>query len=699
MTRCPDMHRLSVMGGIFTRRVIFRSLLLPLALLTAGVGDLVAEDGKDDAKPKVVFPPEVEQKFTEFIKKAGDARRILWMERLKQEIAEIAKTTALGADESKALDTSATDAADACLQGWRDKLSDRWRQYLGEMLQNNPDGEAVAIDQVFAQVDQAAQSDWFGDYVRPYEHPKWVDGIRQTLGAEKSATWEKAEAARKDAFAKETADILKAAVETVSRQQQTALATQGAAIKAMLGLPKERGEKLDALAKTVSEANAASLRKRGERMLFAMDSVQRQQILANKRFYLQPDEKDAEAQQIAWKEGVARVLTDEEVKQFESTRQTSKERRVSVLGKILLILLDERVAFTDGQREKLQPIAERLLKDHKPLQNDSDNQGSFRFSAQMLLSAGAKATEEELGRILEPSQKQNWIEASGTTNYRTSTGVVGGLLIARKAQPAIAVKTSDTARDPEPEDVENAISDYLHAKTVQERKRLLSVNILKAEDAARIAGLTPEKLGRLTTAARGLTEAMLTTWKGNINQTVRSQLVDATPETVKQRLASIGGYSYSQNPQSDSAKQNILDKTLKAELSEPQRATWKKETDARATYRNNAIAAFVLSELDRRFSLSKEQWTKLEPIIAGNVKTYTPDIESMFSAAFGYSWFLQSYSVFIPVVAVPEAEMKAILNGEQWESFSANPEIENSRNYWENVQSRHQQRVKEVEKK
>ena len=102
-----------------------------------------------------------------------------------------------------------------------------------------------------------------------------------------------------------------------------------------------------------------------------------------------------------------------------------------------------------------------------------------------------------------------------------------------------------------------------------------------------------------------------------------------------------------------------------------------------------------MSEFDRKVALTAEQWTKLEPILAGTVKDYAPDIENMFSSNYPYSWFLQSYTMFIPIAAVPEADMKGILSKEQWDGWKGSPEMENTNNYWENVQNNHKNRVKE----
>ena len=127
----------------------------------------------------------------------------------------------------------------------------------------------------------------------------------------------------------------------------------------------------------------------------------------------------------------------------------------------------------------------------------------------------------------------------------------------------------------------------------------------------------------------------------------------------------------------------------------PQLAAWQKEMGQRKVYRDKAVAALIVSELDRRIALTAEQWSKLEPVIAAKAREYAPDIESMFSSAYPYTWFLQSYTMFIPIVAVGEVQMKAILTTTQWDNWSASPELQNTNNYWENVKSRHDERTKE----
>ena len=55
---------------------------------------------------------------------------------------------------------------------------------------------------------------------------------------------------------------------------------------------------------------------------------------------------------------------------------------------------------------------------------------------------------------------------------------------------------------------------------------------------------------------------------------------------------------------------------------------------------------------------------------------------------------MQPFSIFIPFAAVPEKDLKDILDKEQWEGWTANSEFANSRNYWTNIQQMHAMKVK-----
>ncbi len=645
-----------------------------------------------DEKTTDPLSPELEEKLADFLKRAGEAKLKIWATRMQKEIERIAKVAPFGGDEAKALEATAEQASEACVGGWTAKLRDSYRGYLGSY-------DEEQVDQMLAQVDQIVQGDWFGNYVRPFDHPKWEDGLRRILGADKAANWKKVRTERDNTVRKESADVLKATVQTSRQQRETTLIARGAVIKSLLSLPKERGEKLDALATTIAEVGAGKFRERAEELLLAMDDPELQQVLKNKQYNVQEEPKYIEAQLAEWQQAVGDLLSEEERTRLKLVQETSAARRAAVMGKLMITLLDDRIALTASQRQRLEPIAERLVKGQKVLFDDASQQTYNRLNAQSFFTAGAMANEEEIKTILDPNQWKRWKDVcspKGRVTTATVNRLAGGVVFARKVVPVTEAKPAPGPQ--EPEDVENALADYFHNAAASQRKQLQAANLLKAEDAARVANLGPQALARLETAARGTTEAMLAAWSANTDQSIRSQLKDATAENIKQRLAGIGTYSYQVNRSAGPVVAPIWDATVKSEMTEPQIVAWTKEMDSRSEYRGKTVAALIMSELDRKLFLAAGQWTKLEAIVTEKVKDYAPDIEGMFSSSFPYTWFLQSYTLFIPLAAVPEAELKAILSEGQWNSWTGGQEMEMTKNYWENVKSRHEQRTKKVNK-
>jgi hypothetical protein len=341
--------------------------------------------------------------------------------------------------------------------------------------------------------------------------------------------------------------------------------------------------------------------------------------------------------------------------------------------------LDQRMGFTAGQREKLGPIAERLVKSHRALFPEGGFNQYVNFSPQMFFLAASKATEAELSPILDPAQRKRWQELS---SVRT-----------RSVAPRSVTPPKPSTQVPDPEEVENKISDHLYAMCAKERAQLLAALFLKVEDATRVAALQPAAVARLETAARGTAEEMLTSWKSSMEQTIRAQVRDGTPQTIIQRLVAMENY----NPQRGrliGEPKGLWLKTVRSELNDTQRAAWDKEIETRNAFREKAIIAAVMSEFDRNNTLTAAQWATIEPMIAGIIKEYSPEIGSMFSPSNSIPWHLQYYTTLIPFVGIPENELKTVLRKEQWERWIGSSEYSNCKNYWENIQSNHAQRVK-----
>lgn len=649
------------------------SLLLLVVLSLPAHGQ--AADG-----PAPALPPESEAKLTDFLKKAREATRARWEPDTTAHLERIARVTGLDAGRANALEAPARAAMDRSLEEWAAKVGKYWREWAEQMDAVRQD----VLDQTLAQIAAGTPGDWFGDYTRPFEQPQWSEALRAALSAEQAAAWEKSEQERRQIVEKELGGTFLVTVERWKTQLRTSYGKKGAAIVSTLKLPPERAQKFDTLAESIAEASADKWRARARRMLLAMEDEQRSATLKRGNFSFHQDEQEAKNVEADWEAGVAKLLSADETVRLRNTQSEYQERRNLALAQIVVAQFDEQVAFTAGQRGPILAIATRLVR-ATPTLVPASEEGFFQIGTQNLLGLGRTVKSEELEPILDAAQRARWAEASASRSSSRALRVV-------QAPAAVA---SPAKAPPEPEDLEHAISDHLHAQTAAERKRLLAAHLLKAEDAARVAKLEESVVARLKTAARGSAEEELALWKASTDQSVRGQLRDVTLEGLKQRLARMDRFGIVRRTSSNAELGGIWDTAVKSELTPDQHALWQKELNARAAYRDQAITALIMAEFDRRVALTGEQYGKLTTSVAAMLKKYAPDIASMFSYSSGYAWYLASHSMFLPIAAVPEAELKALLTKEQWERWTGSPEFGNMTNYWENIQRIHGNRVRE----
>ena len=649
-----------------------------LTLASPGFAQNPKPATNEEGKTKFVFSPEGEAKFAEFVKKVAEAKRNLWELRMKKEITAVAKITGLDAMGVKALEIPAQQAAALAMEGWTVKFE----EYFRRAYSRQPEQIVELLDQIIPQAENYATANYVADYAPPTEQAPWIEGLRSVLSADQATKWTEVQGERERRLRTEIGAFLKPNIARTREQLEPAIQMKSAEMKLALALPKERADRIDALAKAVVDASAEEWGKRAERVLLSMEDQQRAQVMKTGHFYLAPETKELPAQRAAWKAGLTELLSDEERARLKKIAAERRQRQWAVIGQLMMAELDEKIAFSATQRQRLQPLIERLAKDQPGLVAEEDSDTFVTFSPQTFLLAAARATEEELEPFLEPVQRKRWQEVC--TEKKAS-----------RPRPIVKSGTDKKTSEPppDPEVFELTLSDFLHEKAAKERKRLLGTMMVKAEDVARAAQLSPETFARLQTAARGATEELLATWNAGLDSTIRSQLREATPETIKQRLASVQDY-YFQRSGVSSQSQPVWESTVKKELTPEQQSAWQKEVDERAAYRAKAIVAAILAEFDRRNTLTVEQWTKLEPVIAKVLKEYGPDIGNMFSYANSSPWYLQQHTMLMVFAGVPDNELKPILTAEQWDQWTKSDAFTNSRSYWENVQSNHAQRVK-----
>jgi hypothetical protein len=382
--------------------------------------------------------------------------------------------------------------------------------------------------------------------------------------------------------------------------------------------------------------------------------------------------------QPVWLDGLHQLFTADDIARWQADKDVRKAKRAHVMGEVMVMLLDEKLALTEIQRQKLEPIADRLVKDVPELYPEDGPNTYYTFTPDLFYSAARKASEAELKPVLDAMQLKRW---SALTQGEPSL-------------PENIDNVVKPAADNGPEDVEKAVSNFFYDKSEKERERSLAANTLKAEDVTRVAGLKAEAAEQLQAAARGATEEHLTTWKWFTEQQIRSQLQDVTPQNVRQRLAGLQEFFFQRNFGMP-ARDTIWDETLQSQLTTAQRQAWDKEIEARKVYRGNAIAALVLAEFDRQNQLTDDQWTKLQPLIAGVVTDYAGGITQVFSGMNGVPWYMGGPYVLIPFAGVDEDQLKTILTKDQMDAWTGSQDYANATNLWRAVQQVHTQQVRQ----
>jgi hypothetical protein len=631
---------------------------------------------KKSSTSDIALAPEVEKKLQELLDKAKVKKGDSWNDKMQKEVDDITAATSLSDPGKQALDAAAKQAVTASLANWSPKLPEVVRRELGQM----PKEQALSMLTAAAQQLDAllSWSDMATPSVSPDEQDVWTKALHQTLTPAQFDAWTQAQDKHKDDVEKEISTLLKTGADRARMQETNQIMGECKSIESVLKLPKDRADKLEALSKTAIDQSVESWRKLEEKALLAMSEEQRKPLL-NNRFFIMPGPEDSAAAMPAWTDGLKQFLTSQEQAQLQGDKDTRKVRREHVMGQVLVTLLDDKLALTEAQRQKLEPIADRLVKDVPQLYPEGDAANYYSISPDAFYSLTSRASTAEVKPILDATQLKRWQELS-----KPSTPVTRSM--AGDDDDA----DSDTSKDTEPEDVERAVSNFFYEKTESERKRVLEENTLKAEDVARVAGLNAEATERLHAAACGATEQTLMTWKWFTEQQIRSQLQDLTPQNVRARLDGMQDFFF-QRRFGNNGQDAIWEQTVETVLTEPQQDAWKKETDARDDYRSSAVAALTLAEFDRQTHLTDDQWNKLQPMVTEVLTDYKQGIAQFFAGFNGTPWFLGGPYTLVPIAGIDEQSLKSILTKEQMDLWTGSQQYGNANNLWQVVKQMHGQ--------
>lgn len=644
--------------------------------------------------------PEAEVALEDFAAKVVEAKRVVWHERMDAETGEVARVSELDPAATKRLEEAGHHAADVSLEEWKPLMKGYWRRTMAHQA----DQAAASLANMAAQAESYARGWTVTDFRHPLDQPFWSAALADTLTPDQMAKWKAFADERRQTIEKQISDYLERRASRTIEEFSVPLRASAADLQQALHLPAERAEKLDTLVKNTAARAAKVWEERATKSLWIIDEDQRRELLRTGRFYLPTEEKDLPEQQPAWKEGLAALLTPEELGQWHALQEEHRLRREKALSLVLLAVLDEKIAFTEEQRTRLLPLAEKLIRQSPSTSITRSN--SF-LTAYSLQAAAASAKDEDLTPILDPAQVRHWRVTCDSS--RSSIPVVAGGVVRqvvvnmggarqmariKATAPADASAAKTDGPGPEPEEAERAISDYLEEACNGTRAVWLAPMLLRVEDAARVAHLEPEALARLQTAARGATEQALEDWKVNFEQNTRASVSDLNPAAIIQRMAAPAARTMpDRRLDIPPEKRSLWEKTLIYTLSGPQQDAWQKELDARSAFRDRAVASAVMAVFDAKNLLTAEQWEKIEPLIVATVRDYGSEFANFYASVDPSPWYLRPFMTLIPFASIPEGILKPILTKEQWDRWSTSSEFSTSNNFWSNIQNNHRQQM------
>ena len=692
MTR-PSSIRLAL------RSLVVVGLCVGLACLPARaqvvtVTTIVAADSKSDAAseskkkelpPMPTFSPEIEKSLADLMTKATEAKRKVWIEKMGKLIEKMATTTGVADPGRKKLEASSHEVVETCLVDW----PKRWERMVRNQMKQYPaEARAAALAEFETSIDQVVRMGrLFGDdgSIEPEEQSGWADAVKGVLTAAQLAAWEKILAEDRQKLKAEIGDHLNAWLAPGREAMEQSIFSKTDEMSRTLNLPKERTEQLKSLAKNAAEAGMAKWKDRQEKWFADMAAEQRQQLIKSGNIYFYPNADEFPEEMPVWKEGLAKLLSADERKRLEAEAADHRARSARALTRLLVAEIDTRVALTPDQRQRIEPICDRLATKNVGILSPVPGQPYSQIDIIDLLSTGLKSSETEVRAILEPIQWRHWVDAC---NYLAKEG----------RRSSVANVPKQVEQKPmlpsEPEDYERILANYLEEQTQRARQKAIAASLLSAEDAGRASNLPAEKVELLKTAARGAVEESLRNWKSNVDQNVRGNLGETSARFLQGRLANMQTYYFQQRLNPPPESQAIWVDALKANLDAQQAAAAAKSVSERETFKSESIAAFVVAMFDQSHHLTAAQQPVMTTAVAKAVQEYQADIGTYFSGYRSTEWYLQGYTMFLPVAAVPETELKSILGPECFDSWTHSAQYGNTMTYWVNLKENHDARAK-----
>lgn len=652
------------------RRGRFIALIAACAAAAAG-GFAGGEERPAQTKPKVKLPDGVEKALGDLAAEAAGIKGGLRIEDMQKVIAEIAEVAKISDEQRKKLEDEVKPAVERSLAPWKEEFDTRLRPYLS----NEGEGAEAMLAQWPA--DQLVRSGFPGDFGRPDEDPEWKEMLKKVLSPAQLDALDRVAGERERKLNEQIGAYLKPFVEQTRQARAASLATEIEDMKSLLALPEGRVEALEERAKAAAARAGESMFRSATKTLRAMQEQQRASVIASGRSIFNAGEEgedDAETDGPAdggWRKAVAELLDEGERKRWESAAAERSDRGARALAMMFVAEMDRRVQFSSEQRGKMEMIATKALAEKA--RSLSRNEGVNLTHATLFKA-------EEVKAVLDGGQWGRW-EAASRGDYLGRTG--------GRPPKANSAGEDSQAKGPLPErelpDDEMLFAMHFEKRLLQKRKEMAAAMEAKVEDVRRVVHLAPDRSRYLEVAAKGAVERTLDSWRSQFDSWVRNSVQGTKGETLRKRLEGLDNDNVWFGDEGMPGDHPVWKDALVESLTPEQKTSWDTEVAAREAYRQRAYAWGVLTELNRRYHLSNEQFNKLEPLVNASVAEYFDDFSSMFGR--GSSTIMPRYLVTL-FAAVPDDKAQAVLNATQWKQWKEN-DFKQVSGWWESIKNNH----------
>jgi hypothetical protein len=236
--------------------------------------------------------------------------------------------------------------------------------------------------------------------------------------------------------------------------------------------------------------------------------------------------------------------------------------------------------------------------------------------------------------------------------------------------------------------VEAAISEHLAATSREQSLRGLETMLREVELVGRVVDLDEAAVSALELAAKGTAQRAAEAYRVNQGRYMRSQVQGATPDTIRERLRTVGGYSFYMGREGPTLVEETLDSLI---TDEQRKQVWAYQDEVKKRQKE-AILLVLLARVDQALGLSEDQSATLAVKLQEVMEKYGPDIEQNFRGwGERVPWFLQGYYLMLPGAGLSDADLKAVLNERQMTLWDAEV-TQRGGSYWAQVLEYHEQR-------